>query len=114
MHWAVWIGCFNALPNLDNFACFFVVGDFFKINFFEKFSHVYHQHIRQFGFRSGPTKLVWVGLPGRVISCQPCICSPSLLVNPFKPNGISHSYQLDQTISGLRVVVWHFSFLFKF
>ena len=34
--------------------------------------------------------------------------------NPFKPNGIFHCYQLDQTISILRVVGWYFTFLFKF
>ena len=31
----------------------------------------------------------------------------------FKPNGISHSYQLDQSISVLSVVGWYFSFLIK-
>ena len=36
-----------------------------------------------------------------------------VLVNPFKLNGISHSYKLDQSISFLIVVGWHFSFLFK-
>ena len=36
------------------------------------------------------------------------------LFNPFKPNGISLSYQLDQSISMLRVVGWYFSFLFNF
>ena len=35
-------------------------------------------------------------------------------VNPFKPNGISHCYQLDQSISFLRVFGLYFSFLFKF
>ena len=25
------------------------------------------------------------------------------VINPFKPNGISHSYQLDQSISVLRM-----------
>ena len=25
-------------------------------------------------------------------------------LNPLKPNGISHSYQLDQSFSGIRVV----------
>ena len=35
-------------------------------------------------------------------------------VNPYKPNGISKSYQLDQTISVLRVVGLYFTFLFKF
>ena len=34
--------------------------------------------------------------------------------DPFMPNGISHSYQLDQSISVLRGVRWYFSFLFKF
>ena len=35
-------------------------------------------------------------------------------VSPYKPNGNSHDYQLDQSISVLRVVGWYFSFLFKF
>ena len=34
--------------------------------------------------------------------------------NPFKMNGISHSYQLDQSISILRVIRWYFLILFKF
>ena len=34
--------------------------------------------------------------------------------NPFKPNGISHCYQLTQTISVLRVVGLYFTYLFKF
>ena len=36
------------------------------------------------------------------------------VINPFKPNGISHFYHLDQSISLLRVVGWYFSFSFKF
>ena len=32
----------------------------------------------------------------------------------FKPNGISHSYHLDQSISILRVVRWYFVFSLKF
>ena len=38
-----------------------------------------------------------------ILSASPC------LFKPFKPNGISH-YQLDQSISVLRVVGWYFSF----
>ena len=30
------------------------------------------------------------------------------LFNPFMPNGISLSYQVDQSISVLRVVGWYF------
>ena len=30
--------------------------------------------------------------------------------NPFMPNGISHRYQLEQSISVLRDVRWYFSF----
>ena len=37
-----------------------------------------------------------------------------MFINPFKPNGISHYYQLDQSISVLRVDGLYFSFLFKF
>ena len=28
------------------------------------------------------------------------------VINPFMPNGISHCYQLDQSITILRVVEW--------
>ena len=39
----------------------------------------------------------------------------SFIFNPFKPNGISHSYQLNQSLFILRVFGWYFfSFLFKF
>ena len=30
------------------------------------------------------------------------------------PNGISNCYELDKSISTLRVIGWYFSFLFKF
>ena len=33
--------------------------------------------------------------------------------NQFMPNGISHRYQLEQSISVLRDVRWYFSFLFN-
>ena len=36
-----------------------------------------------------------------------------IFINPLRPNGIPHSYQLDQSISILRVVGWNFSILFK-
>ena len=32
------------------------------------------------------------------------------LIYPFKPNGFSNSYQLDQSIFIIRVVGWYFSF----
>ena len=35
------------------------------------------------------------------------------MFNPFKPNGIFHSCQLEQFITVLRVVEWYFSFLFN-
>ena len=34
-------------------------------------------------------------------------------LNPFKPNGISHCYQLDLSIFVLRVFGWYFSLLFQ-
>ena len=34
--------------------------------------------------------------------------------NPFMPNGISHYYQLEQSISVLMDFRWYFSFLFMF
>ena len=36
-----------------------------------------------------------------------------LLVNPCMPIVFSHPYQLDESISNFRIVVWYFSFLFK-
>ena len=36
------------------------------------------------------------------------------LSNPFKRNGISHFYQMDQSIFVLRVVGWSFSFYSNF
>ena len=44
---------------LGNFDFFFCLLIFFKINFFEKFFQDYHQSIKQFGSRSGPT--FWSG-----------------------------------------------------
>ena len=35
-------------------------------------------------------------------------------LNPFKPNGVSRPYPLDQSISVLRVVGWYFSFYSQF
>ena len=32
--------------------------------------------------------------------------------NPFKPNRISHSHKLDQSISVLRVAGWYFFLIF--
>ena len=37
-----------------------------------------------------------------------------IFMNPFKPNGISHRYQTEQSISILRDVGWYFSILFNF
>ena len=34
--------------------------------------------------------------------------------NPFIPNGISYRYELEQSISVLRVVGWYFFNVFKF
>ena len=38
----------------------------------------------------------------------------SMYFNPLMPNGLSLSYQLDQSISVLRVVGWYFSFYSNF
>ena len=35
-------------------------------------------------------------------------------INPFKPNGISHRYQLDQSISALSNIGWYFQFYSNF
>ena len=64
--------------------------------------------------------------------CQPCILAINpfktngishsyqldlsisiLAINPFKTNGISHLDQLDESISNFRVVEWYFSFFFQ-
>ena len=37
-----------------------------------------------------------------------------IVINPYKSNGISHSYHLDQSISVLRVPGLNFPLLFKF
>ena len=36
------------------------------------------------------------------------------VINPFKPNGIFYSNQMDQSILALRVVRWYFSFFANF
>ena len=36
------------------------------------------------------------------------------MFNPFKPNWISHRYQLEMSISVLKDVGWYFSFLSTF
>ena len=43
-----------------------------------------------------------------------CMMDLLIIGNSFKPNGISLNFQLDQSISVLRVARWHFSFLFNF
>ena len=34
-------------------------------------------------------------------------------INPFMQNGISHCYELDESISNFRVVGWYFSFFIQ-
>ena len=34
-------------------------------------------------------------------------------INPFKPNEISHLFQLEHSISNFRGVVWYFIFFFQ-
>ena len=41
-------------------------------------------------------------------------CYIDYILNPLRPNGVSHLYQLDQPISVLWVVGLYFSFSFKF
>ena len=50
-------------------------------------------------------KLV-LGVSDQVTFLESSIC----LINPFMPNGIYHTYQLDDSISNFRVVGWYFSF----
>ena len=50
----------------------------------------------------------------RVFLCKSYFVSQESRINPFMPNEISASYQLDESISFYRVVGWCFSFLFKF
>ena len=47
----------------------------------------------------------------RVIQSVNQSASQKVIANLFKPNGISNSYQLNQSISILRVVVWYIAFL---
>ena len=42
------------------------------------------------------------------------ISTNEVTINLLTPNGISRSYQLDQSISIFRGAWWYFSFLFKF
>ena len=46
---------FLTLCLLSNFASFFVICGFFLINFYKKIFEKYHQCVKQFGSRSGPT-----------------------------------------------------------
>ena len=46
--------CFNSLAPGKVFPLFCCLLIFFKITFFEKFFHVYHHSVKQFGSRSGP------------------------------------------------------------
>ena len=47
----------------------------------------------------------------KVIFITGLACSDT--INPFKPNGFSNYYQVDQSIFVLKVVEWYYSFLFK-
>ena len=46
---------FHSLPPGKIFHAFLSFADFFQINFFEEFFQKYHQSVKQFGSRSGPT-----------------------------------------------------------
>ena len=45
--------------------------------------------------------------PSCLLSYTGIVCM-HISINPFQPNGISYSNQLEQTISVLRVGVWYF------
>ena len=47
----------------------------------------------------------------RVIQSVNQSASQKDIANLFKPNGISNSYQLNQSISIIRVVVWYIAHL---
>ena len=47
-----------------------------------------------------------------LISTIPIRLFGQISFNPFKQNGISHCYQMDWSISILRVVGWYFLFIF--
>ena len=50
---------------------------------------------------------------GRSIShVKPYICKDNKIINPLTPNGLVHPYQMDESISNLRGVL--FSVLFYF
>ena len=40
---------------LGNFSCVLLTADFFQNHLFKKFFQEYHQSVKQFGSRSGPT-----------------------------------------------------------
>ena len=52
--------------------------------------------------------------PGAIMCKEHFVALQCPIFNPFKPNGISYSYPLDQSISVLRVVGWYFSFYSNF
>ena len=52
------ISCYLTLCLLCNFACFILLSAGSFQNQFRKFFHEYHQSVKQFGSRSGPT-LCW-------------------------------------------------------
>ena len=56
--------------------------------------------------RIGPDDLIWVNR--LLILSLPPSQPPKLAVNTYEPNGTSHFYQLDRSISVLRVVGWYF------
>ena len=43
-----------------------------------------------------------------------CYGQSKVSINPFMPNGISHCYQLEQSISVLRNVGWKLSLILTF
>ena len=66
VHWDFWFGVqvsesrdtriwFNSLPDVKFYILFCRLLIFFNIKFIEKFFREYHQSVKQFGSRSGPT-----------------------------------------------------------
>ena len=85
---------------LGNFACFFFLSsvDFFKINFFKIIFQEYHQSVKQFRSRSGPTfRRAWSGskLFAKVISRRkksPLVGKELTLKAPSKICSRRHSF----------------------
>ena len=99
--------------SLGQFCMLFLSSaDFFKINFFEKFFHEYHQSVKQFGSRSGPT---FVG-PDLVTNCLQKLSADGTSRQKGWPHFVSYKpHKMVWREYDLRIISASFSFfLFGF